>query len=72
MDIYILYITSDFKTNIRVPILYIQTLIRSHSESLVNRTRINSAQSIFFMEYPQTSQECSGDSLCPREVSGHA
>ena len=30
----------------RIP--YIQTLIRRQSESVVNRTRINSAQSIFF------------------------
>ena len=56
MDIYILYITSGFKTNIRVHILYIQTLIRSQSESLVNRTRIILRSRYFFMEldeYPR-------------------
>ena len=52
---YIVYITFGCKT-IQVkwifefifPTPYIQTLIRCQSEYMVNRTRINSAQSIFF------------------------
>ena len=47
---YIVYITFCFKT-IQVKWIFefvFRTLIRRQSESMVNRTRINSAQSIFF------------------------
>ena len=59
---YIVYITLGFKTIqvirifvfvFRIP--YIQTLKRRQSESVVNRTRINSAQSIFFLEHHPSS-----------------
>ena len=50
---YIVYITFGFKT-IQVKWIF-QTLIRRQSESMVNRTRINSAQSIFFLEYHPSS-----------------
>ena len=59
---YIVKITFGFKTIqvkwifvfvFRTP--YIHTLIRRQSESMVNRTRINSAQSIFFLYHPSSS-----------------
>ena len=55
IDIYIVYLTFGFKSIqvkwifvfvFRTP--YIQTLIRRHLESTLNRTRIKSAQSIIF------------------------
>ena len=59
---YIVYITLGIKT---IPVEwifvfvsrtpFIQTLIRRQSESMVNPTCINSAQSIFFLEYHPSS-----------------
>ena len=48
--IYIVYITSGFKTIQvkRMFVLLIQTFIRRQSESMVNRMRIHSVQSIIF------------------------